>query len=77
MTAKSAKSWFFPKRYGFGAVPASWEGWMATPAFIAVFGANTVLVGGWLRWVFGAIAVAICAVIARAKTHGGCHWRWG
>lgn len=31
--------WFGPKRYGWGWTPVSWQGWLATAAFIAVVGA--------------------------------------
>jgi hypothetical protein len=59
------------------AVPASWEGWTATAAFITVFGATAALVRGWLRWVLAAIIVGVFAGIACSKTEGGCRWRWG
>ena len=28
--------WFTPKRYGYGATPANWKGWVATLAFIGL-----------------------------------------
>ena len=29
-------SWFRPKRYGYGATPCTWQGWLLTLAFVAV-----------------------------------------
>ncbi len=28
------RSWFRPKRFGFGYSPATWEGWLATALII-------------------------------------------
>jgi hypothetical protein len=64
MTAKLTKPWFVPKSYGFGTVPASWEGWTATAVVITVFGATAALVRGWLRWVLATIIVGVFAGIA-------------
>jgi hypothetical protein len=77
VTAKSAKPWFAPKRYGYGAVPATWQGWVATAVFIVAFGLSMALLQGWLRWMCSAILVGIFAGLACAKTDGGCRWRSG
>ncbi|HLZ78954.1 MAG TPA: hypothetical protein VKQ09_06415 [Sphingomonas sp.] len=29
------RSWFRPKRFGFGYSPATWEGWLATALIVA------------------------------------------
>ena len=38
-----SKVWFKPKRFGYGATPASWEGWLATALFCAALPADLVL----------------------------------
>lgn len=72
-----ARPWFAPKRYGYGAFPATWEGWAATAVFVVAFGLDMGLLHGWPRWLGGAAAVAIFAGLACARTAGGCRWRWG
>jgi hypothetical protein len=72
-----SRFWFVPKRYGWGATPVTWQGWVATLVFVAGFGAIVVLGGGWPRWACGGLAVVAFAIIACAKTEGGCRWRWG
>jgi hypothetical protein len=45
------KAWFGPKRFGYGASPRSWEGWLATALFtLVIAGASLLLIGsGWGR----------------------------
>lgn len=70
--------WFAQKRYGWGFVPVTWQGWMLTVGTLLMAGAITrltqrsalyqllfiPLLGGalWLCWL---------------KTDGGWRWRWG
>jgi hypothetical protein len=72
--------WFRPKKYGYGAVPTTWEGWTSIAVYIALVAAAAFLVfrvaratdlAGWLMWlvVVAALTVALIAV-ARAKTKG-------
>ncbi len=83
--------WFSPKRYGYGATPINWKGWVATAAFaVANVGASVIL----LKWqpnggtgpgalqiaVWGAVVLMLTAgfvALARAKTDGQWGWRWG
>jgi len=79
--------WFQPKRYGYGAVPTTWQGWAFTGLILAVIlGSNWLLVGiGAPRnttglWVWGAVVILVVAVsvpVIRVKTEGGWRWRWG
>ena len=69
--------WFVQKRYGYGATPVTWQGWLAILAFVAVLTAIVVFVPGWPRWICGGLAVVAFAVFVCAKTEGGCRWRWG
>ena len=68
--------WFGPKRFGWGASPASWEGWAATGVFILAM----LLTGNLLRdvaWVWALmlaeIAIFFVVVILtydkNARTH--------
>ena len=68
--------WFGPKRVGWGASPASWEGWAATGVFIVAM----LLTGNLLRdlsWVWAAmlanvvifLAVVILTYDKNARTH--------
>ena len=69
------RGWFGPKRIGWGASPASWEGWASTAAFVLAMG----LTGGLLEkpWVWPAmlanVAIFLAAVILtfdkNARTH--------
>jgi hypothetical protein len=79
--------WFRPKRYGYGASPANWKGWLATLAFIVFVagmsrllepGRNGLGGGNFLVWlaVFG-IAMVLFVWIVRKKTEGTWRWRWG
>jgi hypothetical protein len=81
-------AWFKPRRYGYGATPITWQGWVLTFGFIVA-----VYVVGWfflvrpnkdmsaLDFVFffaaEAILVAALWVISRATTVGQWRWRWG
>lgn len=71
--------WFVPKRYGFGAVPASWQGWALTIGFVVIciavarHFAQRPLV---LVAVLVPFAVTFVVICARTTT-GGWRWRWG
>jgi hypothetical protein len=83
----TARYWFRPKRYGFGATPATWEGWAFTGLMVA-----SVAVASWLLLgrgagfgIAGAIVWAVLFValivgfiiVTKAKTEGAWRWRWG
>jgi hypothetical protein len=83
--------WFKPKRYGYGAAPANWQGWVATAAFVAaLLSASVVLLASqqnppsgptaWqiLAWVLTIAALTAGFVwLAHAKTDGQWGWHWG
>ena len=83
-----SKHWFIPKRFGWGFVPVSVEGWLMTLVLIGVI----ILISwknsfftetgptGWQALYFlidTAIATAIFSFIAAKKTKGKLKWRWG
>ncbi|WGM30290.1 hypothetical protein [Brevundimonas sp. NIBR11] len=70
------RGWFGPKRFGWGASPASWQGWAATGVFILAM----LLTGNLLRdvaWVWALmlaevaifLAVVILTFDKNARTH--------
>jgi prolipoprotein diacylglyceryltransferase len=70
--------WFAPKLFGFGAVPATWQGWAVILAFVAALMAA-------MRWlptpaeklIVGFALLAALVAVTAARTDGGLHWRWG
>jgi hypothetical protein len=76
--------WFRPKRYGYGATPVTWQGWVVTFAAALIIAATFWIpftVGG-SPWVWSAVVIDVVVVVAlvivsRRKTEGGWRWRWG
>ncbi len=80
--------WFKPKRYGYGATPITWEGWVFTLLIMAVDprlglaaarhrlrrAAPTTV---WVWWVIVMVVLAASVAVTRAKTEGAWRWRWG
>ena len=79
--------WFRPKRYGYGAEPANWRGWLATGVYLAVvlaiawFGMIAPALQGQvasaLAWVALIALTAAFLWLCRAKCEGVWRWRWG
>ena len=77
--------WFKPKRYGYGATPVTWQGWMVTLAAVVAM----VVVSLYLRlnerhdWAlaamlaFDAAVIVALTIVCRRKTDGEWRWRWG
>ena len=77
--------WFVPKRYGYGATPVTWEGWVVVAIFLAIVIAFALIYRRRkaaslsnktpVLALIGSIAVFVwvCAV----KTNGNWAWRWG
>jgi MFS family permease len=82
-----AQYWFKPKRYGYGASPATWEGWLATFGSVAVVVGSVVVMNrlvdrmnfaAWIIWAALIVALTVAFVaVARQKTDGEWRWRWG
>jgi len=72
------KYWFKPKKYGYGAMPSSREGWSFTILFIlfVLYRVNKQdhMVMLYLELIVSAI---ILIVISKKKTDGVWKWRWG
>ncbi len=83
--------WFRPKRYGYGAEPSNWKGWLATGAFIAFAVAVSFWLldwpatgGGEFVWTNVLTWIALLGTATGAfiwlcwqKTDGEWRWRWG
>jgi uncharacterized membrane protein YbhN (UPF0104 family) len=78
--------WFRPRRYGFGATPTTWEGWLSSLVFLVIVlamnGAIIVLAPtnrtAAAYFVAGVVIVIVLfCLFAAAKTEGGWRWRWG
>ena len=79
--------WFKPRRYGYGATPATWEGWAVTLATSgAVLGSIVAMemladrsdFSAWMIWALVITAITagfVCT--ARNRTDGEWRWRWG
>ena len=82
-------AWFKPKRYGYGATPATWQGWAVSIAFAGgLFALVWLLIGfdgsaepdaGAITLFFIGVAILVAAlwIISRRNTDGEWRWRWG
>jgi len=79
--------WFRPKRYGYGATPVTWEGWVVTIAVAVVVAGSIVAMNllvvrsnfvAWLVWAAIIAAMTFWFVqLSRRRTDGEWRWRWG
>ena len=73
-------AWFRPKRYGWGASPVNWKGWLATAVFVVLTVAVALALAGEPLLIRLGALVAVLALfiwIAVKKTEGDLRWRWG
>ncbi len=82
----SKEPWFKPKKYGYGATPSNWKGWLLVLVFVVfclVWARLTVLssapsITDTIVFVLGLIAlILVFAVFSKSKTAGSWRWRWG
>ena len=79
------KYWFRQKKFGYGATPNSWQGWLLTiasaAATVAVIIAADFERDDATRFLLIAIGLPVILIptvwIAQIKTEGGWRWRWG
>ena len=77
--------WFRPKRYGYGATPVTWEGWLLTLATALAMVAVSLGLRLETRsiWALAALiafdvaALVLLFIVSRRKTEGEWRWRWG
>jgi hypothetical protein len=81
------RPWFKPYRFGIGAAPFTWEGWLLTAFYgagiIIVLQASGILDETRVSVAFGHFLVAMLVlsavflVFVWLKTDGPWRWRWG
>jgi hypothetical protein len=65
--------WFKPKKYGYGAYPITFEGWLLLLLFIICF-----IFFIQLHFYFSAFGCVLFLVFfSKLKTKGEWKWRWG
>lgn len=80
--------WFKRKLYGWGWVPARWQGWVVVATFIVIVVASGLEMSardeggepttGELGWFFARILIAVVALIVVCyKTGEKPRWMWG
>ncbi|AJP73030.1 hypothetical protein [Sphingomonas hengshuiensis] len=71
--------WFRPRRFGFGARPATWQGWVVTLVFVvaAALVANLASHRGEVYLVLLVPLVAALLWLIFTRTDGEWRWRWG
>jgi hypothetical protein len=86
MSETPGKPWFVPKQVGYGAYPASWEGWACVGGFVlGLVVLAILLLTGFPRGgvplanvlIFVALVAAMAVglvLLAKAKSSGP--WRW-
>ncbi len=77
MMEKATGAWFRPKRYGWGASPANWKGWLATAVFMALAVAITQVAALPFNIAALAALTVVFIWIVWKKTDGSWRWRWG
>jgi hypothetical protein len=74
--------WFKPKRYGWGATPANWKGWLFLAVMILLLLAMRLLLlqppYQWPAFGIGmALWLAVTIGVSIWKCEGAWRWRWG
>jgi hypothetical protein len=78
------KFWFKPKKFGYGATPATWEGWTFTAGYALfvlvislIFMGREPAVRDVIAWIALLIPATIGTVwVSWRKTDGEWRWRW-
>lgn len=85
---KQTTYWFRPKRYGWGFVPTTWQGWGMTLSLLAVILGSAYSTGffsetgpnteGAVRYILDiCVFTTLFSLLACKKTKGRLAWRWG
>lgn len=72
MKQKKQKLWFKAKRFGWGWVPATWEGWAVTAGYALVLWWG-FSVNQWF-WLWAATFTLILICFKKGEKP---RWRWG
>lgn len=70
--------WFRRKLYGFGWVPATWEGWLTILIFVVglVYSVQKAVRGNVDYWIIIAILVILLMIVGYLKGEKP-KWQWG
>jgi len=77
------KYWFKPKKYGYGAYPSSWEGWVVVLLFIVLLVSIARFqeknnFENYVSFISEVVILGIILVfISAKKTKEEWKWRWG
>lgn len=73
-----SKYWFKPKRFGYGVVPSSKEGWLVTLIFIiiTIYAAIKYQNNNFQFFTILIVGIIIFIMIAKKRTDGEWKWRW-
>jgi MFS superfamily sulfate permease-like transporter len=78
----TGEAWFRPKRYGWGATPANWKGWLFLAVMILLLQVmRYFLLQPPRQWAAFVVAIAVWLAVTIGvsiwKCDGEWHWRWG
>jgi hypothetical protein len=79
-----SRYWFRQKRFGYGATPNSWQGWLLTLLSVAL-ALGVVVAANFMHDAARLFVLAVglplvlvpTVLVSHAKTEGGWRWRWG
>jgi amino acid permease len=79
---KLNKYWFKPKKYGYGATPSTWEGYIATLLFVVIIfliTKYTIIEDDNVSRFIGLLGsfILVFIYITIIKTKEKWKWRWG
>jgi uncharacterized membrane protein len=79
--------WFKQRRFGMGATPNTWQGWVFMLVFLLILLACIALVevagqhhspaGAFAGLALLVVAALVMVYVSWRKTEGGWRWRWG
>ncbi len=78
----TGEKWFRPKRYGFGATPSNWKGWLFLAVMVLLLQAMRYFLlqppHQWAAFGIGlALWLAVVIGVSMWKSDGEWRWRWG
>lgn len=81
------KHWFLPKFYGYGFIPVSWQGWLATFVLLGLiilsayvnnfFNYQTSTQDGFGFLLDVAVLACLFTILFKDRVKGGLRWQWG
>ena len=71
--------WFKPKKYGYGAYPYTWEGWLLMIAYIIllVLIIKNITFNNYLFYISILMWTISIVFLSKEKTKEKWKWRWG